>query len=68
MSHGVKRQRESPEKEAARKEKEKSLVNEYKSLVQQIMTRVPPKTKLPLTNREGRMISRKRPLIRLQLS
>jgi len=44
MSHGVKRQRESPEKEAARKEKEKSLVNEYKSLVQQIMTRVPPKT------------------------
>lgn len=44
MSHGVKRQRESPEKEQARKEKEKTLVHEYKSLVQDIMTRVPPKT------------------------
>lgn len=47
MSHGIKRQRESPEKEAARIEKEKTLVNEYRTLVEDVMTRVfPPNPEL----------------------
>jgi|SRR5579859_319321 len=40
MSHGVSRQKESPEKEAARLEKEKSQVAEYCALVEDVMTRV----------------------------
>ena len=40
MSHGVKRQRESVEKEAARREKEKSQINEYRSLTNDVMRRV----------------------------
>ena len=40
MSHGVKRQRESVEKEAARREKEKSQINEYRSLTEDVMKRV----------------------------
>jgi hypothetical protein len=40
MSHAVKRQRESPEKEAARKEKERTLLNEYRTLVEDVMKRV----------------------------
>ena len=40
MSHAVKRQRESPEKETAWKEKEKTLLNEYRTLVEDVMKRV----------------------------
>lgn len=40
MSHGVKRQRESPEKEAAILEKERVQVNEYRALLDDVMTRV----------------------------
>lgn len=40
MSHGIKRQRESPEKEAARREKEKNQISEYRSLTEDVMTRV----------------------------
>ena len=40
MSHGVKRQRESVENEAARREKEKSQINEYRTLTEDVMTRV----------------------------
>jgi hypothetical protein len=42
MSHGVTRLRESPEKEAARKEKEKAQIVEYRALVQDVLTHVPP--------------------------
>ena len=40
MSHGVKRQRESPEKEAARLEKEKAQINDYRALTEDVLTRV----------------------------
>jgi hypothetical protein len=40
MSHGIKRQRESPEKEAARRDKERSQIQEYRSLTEDVMTRV----------------------------
>jgi geranylgeranyl transferase type-2 subunit alpha len=40
MSHGIKRQRESPEKEAARLEKERSQISEYRALVEDVMLRV----------------------------
>jgi hypothetical protein len=42
MSHGIKRQRESPEKEAARREREKNQIAEYRSLTEDVMTRVYP--------------------------
>ena len=42
MSHGVTRKRESPEKEAARREKERSEVNEYRKLTEEVMSRVLP--------------------------
>lgn len=44
MSHGIKRQRESPEKEAARLEKEKSQISDYRALVEDVMLRVYPQT------------------------
>jgi hypothetical protein len=47
MSHGIKRQRESPEKEAARVEKEKSQISEYRALVEDIMLRVHPHAVIP---------------------
>jgi hypothetical protein len=40
MSHAVKRKRESPEKEAARKEKEKGEISEYRKLTENVMARV----------------------------
>ena len=40
MSHGIKRQRESPEKEAARREKERTQITEYRTLTEDVMTRV----------------------------
>jgi hypothetical protein len=40
MSHGVKRQKESSEKEAARREKEKAQIDDYRSLAEQVMNRV----------------------------
>jgi hypothetical protein len=45
MSHGVTRRRESPEKEAARKEKEKGQIVEYEALVQDVLTHVFPPSK-----------------------
>jgi hypothetical protein len=45
MSHGVTRRRESPEKEAARKEKEKGQIVEYRALVQDVLTHVFPPSK-----------------------
>jgi hypothetical protein len=42
MSHGIKRQKESPEKEAARREKEQAQVEEYLKLTEDVMTRVLP--------------------------
>src|SRR5271163_3586969 len=47
MSHGVTRRRESPEKEAARKEKEKGQIVEYRALAQDVLTRVPPSQTVP---------------------
>lgn len=41
MSHGIKRQKESPEKEAARKERERAQVDEYRALSEDVMNRVP---------------------------
>jgi len=40
MSHGVKRQREPAKKEAARREKEKSQISEYRTLTEDVMARV----------------------------
>ena len=40
MSHGVKRQREPAKKEAARREKEKSQINEYRTLTEDVMARI----------------------------
>jgi hypothetical protein len=40
MSHGVKRQRESPEKEAARLQKEEAELSGYRTLLDDVMTRV----------------------------
>jgi len=42
MSHGVKRQKESPEREAARKEKEQAQIEEYRGLTEDVMNRVIP--------------------------
>lgn len=41
MSHGIQRKRETPEKEAARKEKEKAQVQEYRALTEDVMNKVP---------------------------
>ena len=40
MSHGIKRARESQEKEAARKEKERAQVKEYRELTDDVMNKV----------------------------
>jgi hypothetical protein len=40
MSHGVKRKKESLEKELARKEKEQTQIQEYKDLTEDVMKRV----------------------------
>jgi len=40
MSHGIKRARESQEKEAARKEKERAQVQEYRALTDDVMNKV----------------------------
>ena len=40
MWHGVKRQCESPEKEAARLEKEKAQISDYRTLAADVLTRV----------------------------
>jgi len=42
MSHSVKRQRESPEKEAARLEKERTQISEYRALTEDVLARVIP--------------------------
>ena len=40
MSHGVQRQRLSPEKEAARREKESAQIIDYRKLTEDVMNRV----------------------------
>jgi hypothetical protein len=42
MSHSVKRQRESPEKEAARLEKGKAQIIDYRALTEDVLARVIP--------------------------
>jgi hypothetical protein len=42
MSHGVQRQKESPEKEVARREKEQAQLEGYLKLTEDVMTRVLP--------------------------
>jgi ribosomal protein S25 len=63
MSHGVKRQRESPEKEAARLEKEQVQVSEYRTLTEDVMTRVRDQVKAADRVSETCMTTRKRHLI-----
>ena len=48
MSHGLKRQRESPEKEAARLEREKAQISDYRALTEDVLTRVCPIAVIPL--------------------
>jgi len=40
MSHGVKRAKQTAEKEAARKDKERAQIQEYRALTEDVMTRV----------------------------
>ena len=47
MSHGVKRQRESPEKEVARLEKERAEISDYRALTEEVMARVFPSPIIP---------------------